>query len=91
MHQLDCGALVRAVVVQDKMDVEFRGHFPFQLVEKPDEFLAAIARQATADHTAIQDVEAGKQRGSPVPFVIMRWRSGNPGGSGRMGAVRSNA
>jgi hypothetical protein len=69
---LDRDAFVRAVVVQNEMDIEFRGYFLFELIEKLDELLAAMARQATANDLAIEDVAGGKQRGGPVPLVIMR-------------------
>src|SRR5579864_2732817 len=68
---LDLGALVSAVVVQNEMDVEFRRHLLFQLIEKPGELLAAMARQATADDLAVEDVEGGEQRRGSVPFVVM--------------------
>jgi hypothetical protein len=69
---LNGGAFVGAVVVEDEMDVEIRRHLLFHLVEEPDQLFAAMARQATADDLAIQDVEGGKQGSRSVPVVIMR-------------------
>ena len=66
------GALVGAVVVENEVDVEFRGHLLFQLMEEFDELLAPMARQATTDDLAIEDIEGGKQGGGSVPLVIMR-------------------
>src|ERR1700720_3702831 len=68
---LDHGAFVRTVVVQNEMDVELRGHLLFELIEKLDELFTAMARQATANNLAVQDVEGGKQRRSPMPLVVM--------------------
>ncbi len=42
-----------------------------------------MARQATADDLAIEDVEGGKQGSRPVPFVVMRLTFGIPGRNGR--------
>ena len=69
---LDGGALMGAVVVQNEMDIEFRGYFLFELIEKLDELFATMARQAVANHLAVEDVEGGKQRRSPVPLVVVR-------------------
>ena len=48
-----------AVVVENEVRVEFRGHLLFQLMEEFDELLAAMARQATADDLVIEDIEGG--------------------------------
>ena len=73
---LDRRALMSAVVVQNEMDVEFRGHLLFQLIEKLDELLTAMARQATTDDLAIQDVEGSKQGCvKPLPLGKNRYRS----------------
>ena len=58
---LDGGAFVRAVVVEDEMDIEIRRHFFLQLIEELDELFAAMAGQTGTDDLAIQDVEGGKK------------------------------
>jgi len=50
---LDCSAFVRAVVVQDEMDGECRGHLLFELIEELEELLTPMASEATADDLAI--------------------------------------
>src|SRR5260370_34604529 len=84
------GALVGAVVVENEVEVEFRGYLLFQLMEEFDELLAAMARQATADDLAIEDIEGGKQCGGSVPLVIMRlaFRQSRPQGQKRSGSVQ---
>jgi hypothetical protein len=64
---------------------------PFQMVQESEELLAAMARQATADNPAIEDIESGKQGRGPLPYVVMRlaFRKSRP--PGRMGAVWSGA
>jgi len=34
--------------------------------------LETLPRQAVANHLAVEDVEGGKQRRSPVPLVVVR-------------------
>ncbi len=64
---LDGGAFVGAVVVEDEMDVEIRGHLLFQLVEV-NELFAAVARQATADDLAIRILKAANRVVVPCRF-----------------------
>src|SRR5580658_2394251 len=87
---LNLGALVGAVVVENEMDVEFRRHLFFQLIQESDELLAAMARQATADDLAIQDIEGGEQGGGPVPLVVvcLAFRQSRPQGQDRSGSVQ---
>src|ERR1035441_6169864 len=87
---LHAGALVGAVVVENEVDVEFRGHLLFQLMEEFDELLAPMARQATTDDLAIEDIEGGKQGGGSVPLVIMRlaFRPSRPQGQKGSGSVQ---
>ena len=58
---LDSSAFVRAVVVENEMDVEFRSDFLLELIEKLDELFTPMARQATANYLAVEDVEGGKR------------------------------
>ncbi len=54
------GALVRAVVVQNDVHVQVGRDLLLNLVEKFCELFAAMARQATADDFAVQDIERSK-------------------------------
>ena len=69
---LDAGAFVGAAVIEDQMNVEIGRLLLFQLVEELDELFAAMARQATADDLAIQNIEGCKQGRRSVPFIVMR-------------------
>src|SRR5437879_2107515 len=50
-------AFMGGIVVHDQMHLLVRWHLFFQLVERFDELLGAMARLATANHPPIQDVE----------------------------------
>src|ERR1017187_2130445 len=84
------GALVGAVVVENEVEVEFRGYLLFQWMEESDELFAAMARQATTDDLAVEDIEGGKQWGGSVPLGIMRlaFRQSRPQGQTRSGSVQ---
>ena len=87
---LDLCALVGAVVVGDEVDFEFGWYFLFQLIQKLDELFATMARQATADDFAVQDIGGGKQRRGPVPLVVMCLTFGksSPQRQNRSGSVQ---
>ena len=74
---LDGRTLMGAVVVENEMDIQLRWHLPFQLIEELNELPAAMARQATADHPAVQNIEGGKQGRGPMPLVVMRLAFGH--------------
>ena len=74
------------------MHIQTRRDFLLDLMQELHELLATMARQATADDFTVDDIESREQRRGAMAFVIMAiWRWGNPGRSGRMGAVRSRA
>jgi hypothetical protein len=54
--------VVRAVVIQNEVDVEIRGPFYLQLVEELDEVLTAMAKQAAADRLPVQIKYGGQRR-----------------------------
>src|SRR5260370_20628876 len=60
--------LVRAVVVQDEMYVQFRRHVLLDGMEKAAEFLGAMTTMQLAQHLATGHVESGEQNGGAVPF-----------------------
>ena len=83
--------LVRAVVVQDQMDVEVRRHLGIDRVEELQELLTPMTPMPFADDLARGDVERGEQCGRAVAHIIMRAPLGKPNDSGSNGAVRSSA
>ena len=80
------GVLVGAVVVENEVNVEFRGHLLFQWMEEFDELFATMARHATTDDLAIEDIDGGKQCGGSVPLVIMRLAFRQPRPQGQKGS-----
>src|SRR5713101_2631984 len=83
--------LVRAVVVQDEMDVPLAGGLPIDLVQEGEEFGVRVARLARFDHMPLQDIEGGEQRRRSVARVIVGLARRQPGRKGRIGWVRSRA
>ena len=67
----DLGMLVDGVIVEDCVNELAGRHRGLDPVEKPDEFLVAMARHALADDRAIEDIEGGKQRGRAMPDLIV--------------------
>src|SRR5271169_770200 len=59
-------------------------------MEKLDELFDAMARQATTNDLAVEDIEGGKQGGGSVPLVIMRlaFRQSRPQGQKRSGSIQ---
>ena len=75
---LDLGALVCAVVIHDQVDFLIGGKVSLQVVEKTDEFPAAVAVLAGPDHLAVENIEGGKQRRCAVTLVIVGLPLGQP-------------
>jgi hypothetical protein len=53
----DSQAFMRAVVVQNEVNVQIRPHLLLRSAEKLDEFPAAVTRQAAADDPSVQDIK----------------------------------
>src|SRR5438874_6106726 len=68
---LDGGTFVRAVIVENEMNIEVLRHLLLHLIEELDKLLAAMARQATADDLAVQDVEGSEKCRGSVPLVVV--------------------
>ena len=64
-------ALMCAVVVHDQVHVLMGGKLSFQLVEKANQFTAAMAVLTGADHLAVNNVEGGKQRRCTVTLIVV--------------------
>src|SRR5205823_13435450 len=58
-------------VVHDDVNVEFGGDMFLYGVEEAAEFLRPVARHAFADDGSGLHVEGGKERGRPVPLIVM--------------------
>ena len=61
---------MRGVVVQDQMDVQVPGRLSMDGAQELEELLVAMAGQALANHLAVQGIERGEQRGSPLALVL---------------------
>ena len=48
------------VIVEDEMEIQALGCLAIDDAEKAKEFLMSVARQALADHFAIQGVQGGE-------------------------------
>ena len=65
----DGRGFVSAVVVQNQMDVQRRGHCLLDGVEKLAEFHTAVPAMAGADHRSSLHIERGKQGRGAVALV----------------------
>jgi MacB-like periplasmic core domain/FtsX-like permease family len=63
--------LVRPVVIENQMDVEFRGDLVVDRVQKPQELLTAVATVTFADDAARRHIQCRKQRRRPVSDVVI--------------------
>src|SRR5689334_9764055 len=70
---------VRAVVVEDAMDVKECSRPLVNRFQKVQELLMPVARHTGADHLTLQDIERGEERGRAVSFVIVSRRPAFPG------------
>ena len=70
----DLFVLVGGVVVEDDMNQLSGREFGLDGIEKADEFLMTVPLHAATDNLAFQHVEGGKQRGRPVPLVVVGHR-----------------
>src|SRR5712672_2162974 len=83
------GLMARGIV-HDDVNVEIGGHMLFDGVEEAAEFLRPVARHAFADDGSGLYVEGGKQRGRPVPLIVMGVPFDLPGShrEQRLGAIQ---
>ena len=67
----DLGMLVRAVVVDDEMDVERVGHAGLDVAQEGEELLMTVAWAALGQDLAGGDVQGGEQGGGAMPDIIV--------------------
>ena len=65
------GMFVRAIIIDDQMEIEFGGSFGVDFLQETEKLLMPMARHAVSDHFAVEHAEGGKQRGRPMADVIM--------------------
>jgi hypothetical protein len=70
--------LVRSIIVKDQMDFETDGDRGIDAIQKSQKLLVAMSRLAVCDDRSFQDIQSRKQRGRPVPLVIMRLSGWQP-------------
>ncbi len=68
----DAGVLVGAVVVDNEVDIEVRGHVGVNVLEKAQELLVAVARLALGQDLAGGNVQGGEEGGGAVADIAMR-------------------
>ena len=68
----DFGVFVRAVVIDDEMQIQVRRHGLINMPEKAQKLLMPMARLALSEHGTFGDIECGEQRGRAVTIVVMR-------------------
>jgi len=70
----DSGVILRTVVIQNHVDSQAIGGFPFGLQQKLPEFEVPMPWVTRTDDLALQHVQRRKQASGPVAFGIMRHR-----------------
>jgi hypothetical protein len=77
-------------VVDDDVDVEIGGYLLLDGIQEAAEFLRPMARHACVDDGSGLHVEGGKERGRPVPLIVMSAPFGLPWSHGqqRRGAIQ---
>lgn len=68
---LDLRMTVGGIVVHDAMDVEFGRHSRVNLAQKRQELLMPMARLATGQHRAIEDIQRCKQGCGAMALVVV--------------------
>ena len=72
--RLDLGMLVRRVVVDDQVQVQFGRSFRIDFLEKLDPFLVPMPRHALADDPAFRQFDGREQSGCAVASVVVSER-----------------
>ena len=69
--RLDLGVFVGAVVIDDQMYVQVRGHVGLDVSQEGQKLLMAMARFALGEHRPVGDVECGKQGGRAMADIVV--------------------
>src|SRR5207244_1864863 len=64
--KLHLGVFVRAVIIQNQMQLQFLGKLLIQSAQKFQEFLVAMPRKALANDFSLQNLQRRKQRRGSV-------------------------
>ena len=75
--------VLRAVVVQDEVHLEFCGHVACDGIEKSAKLAGTMTTMKLAQHVTAGHVESREQAGGAVAFVVVAARSICPGRMGR--------
>ena len=62
---------VRAVVIDDKVQLQIRRGLPIHLRQKLQKLLVPMAGHAGSNHPSIEHAEGREQRGGAMPFIVM--------------------
>ena len=69
---LDFNVFMGAVIVDDEVDIEVRGHVGVDVLEEAEELLMTVPSLALGEHLASGHVEGGEEGGGAVTDVAMR-------------------
>jgi len=76
------GMLMRAIIINDQMQLPFRRGLGIDLFQKTDELLMTMPRHTITDDFAIQQIQGGEKRRCAIAFIVMclpGWDSGTQG------------
>jgi len=79
------------IIVHDQMQLQPRWSFAIYLLKKTNKLLVPMPQHTVTDHFPVEHVEGRKQRGRPVPFVIVCLRPTAPllHRQSRLGSIQS--
>src|SRR5262245_64322194 len=73
------GVLVRAVVIEDEVELVPAGRLPTDRVQEGEKLGMGVPRLTALDHVPLEDIQRGKQGGRPVPLIVVRLVRRDPG------------
>lgn len=76
---LNVRASVRAIVIEDEVDLQIGWHFLLALVKELNEFLPMMTWQTASDDLPVQDVASRKKCVRPIPLVVVGLAFGQQG------------
>ena len=72
------GMFVRAIMVDDEMQIQLPRGGAIDCLQEPDKFLVPMARHTVADHRAVEHAEGGEHGGGAMALVIVHQRPAAP-------------